>query len=104
MQGLSEPTSRGIIPRAIQQIFAHIHQASSAKIKFLVRASYLQIYNEVIYDLLNPNGTNLAIREDKKRGVRLSLNLFNYRLCLFKNYSYTGICRRPSRVRRAIAF
>jgi kinesin family protein 3/17 len=34
-----------------------------------VRASYLQIYNEIISDLLKPERTNLSIREDKKRGV-----------------------------------
>lgn len=37
--------------------------------KYLVRASYLQIYNEVISDLLKPEKTNLVIREDRKRGV-----------------------------------
>lgn len=35
----------------------------------MVRASYLQIYNEVISDLLRTDRTNLHIREDKKRGV-----------------------------------
>lgn len=35
----------------------------------MVRASYLQIYNEVISDLLKPSRSNLSIREDKKRGV-----------------------------------
>lgn len=34
-----------------------------------MRASYLQIYNEVISDLLKPEKTNLTIREDKRRGV-----------------------------------
>jgi len=28
--------------------------------------SYFELYNEVINDLLNPSGTNLTIREDKK--------------------------------------
>jgi kinesin family protein 15 len=28
----------------------------------------LEIYNEVITDLLNPSGSNLQIREDIKRG------------------------------------
>jgi kinesin family protein 15 len=28
----------------------------------------LEIYNEVITDLINPAGTNLQIREDIKRG------------------------------------
>ena len=37
--------------------------------RFLVRASYLQIYNEAISDLLKPERSNLTIREDKKRGV-----------------------------------
>lgn len=37
--------------------------------RFLVRASYLQIYNEAISDLLKPERSNLSIREDKKRGV-----------------------------------
>lgn len=34
-----------------------------------MRASYLQIYNEQISDLLKPERNNLTIREDKKRGV-----------------------------------
>jgi kinesin family protein 3/17 len=35
----------------------------------MVRASYLQIYNENISDLLKNDRTSLQIREDKKRGV-----------------------------------
>jgi hypothetical protein len=35
----------------------------------MVRASYLQIYNEVISDLLKNDWNNLQIREDKKKGV-----------------------------------
>ena len=35
----------------------------------MVRASYLQIYNEVISDLLKVERTSLQIREDKKKGV-----------------------------------
>ena len=35
----------------------------------MVRASYLQIYNEVISDLLKSDWNNLQIREDKKKGV-----------------------------------
>lgn len=34
---------RGIIPRAIEQIFGHIQQHASAQMRFLVRASYLQV-------------------------------------------------------------
>ena len=35
----------------------------------MVRASYLQIYNEVISELLKKDPNSLTIREDKKRGV-----------------------------------
>ena len=39
---------RGIIPRAIEQIFGHIQSYASPTMRFLVRASYLQIYNEQV--------------------------------------------------------
>lgn len=61
--------ARGIIPRAIEQIFDYIEANVSSTTRFLVRASYLQIYNESISDLLKPERNNLSIREDKKRGV-----------------------------------
>lgn len=61
--------NRGIIPRAIEQIFGHIQRHASPRMRFLVRASYLQIYNESISDLLKPERSNLSIREDKKRGI-----------------------------------
>ena len=35
----------------------------------MVRASYLQIYNDVISDLLKSDRNALQIREDAKRGV-----------------------------------
>jgi len=36
-----------------------------------VRASFLQIYNENISDLLKPTNVRLEIREDKKFGVKV---------------------------------
>ncbi|CAM9760071.1 unnamed protein product [Ectocarpus fasciculatus] len=72
MEGFKRGASaedRGIIPRAIEQVFAHIQRNASPRMRFLVRASYLQIYNEQISDLLKPERNNLTIREDKKRGV-----------------------------------
>ncbi|VDP98064.1 unnamed protein product [Trichobilharzia regenti] len=45
MQGVSEPSSqRGVIPRAFDQIFETI--SISEKTKYLVHASFLEIYNE----------------------------------------------------------
>lgn len=44
----SSVESRGIIPRAIEQIFLHIQKYASPRVRFLVRGSYLQIYNETV--------------------------------------------------------
>jgi len=69
MEGLSTEEGCGIIPRAIDDIFNYIQQVRSPGVRFLVRASYLQIYNEVISDLIKPERSNLAIHEDKKKGL-----------------------------------
>ena len=60
---------RGIVPRSMEEIFRFIQMQSSQNTTFMVRASYLQIYNEVISDLLKIDRTALQIREDKKKGV-----------------------------------
>lgn len=60
---------RGIVPRAMEEIFRYIQMQQNQNTTFMVRASYLQIYNEVISDLLKVDRTSLAIREDKKKGV-----------------------------------
>ncbi|XP_042145611.1 kinesin-II 85 kDa subunit [Ixodes scapularis] len=47
----SVPELKGIIPNTFAHIFGHIAKAGDDK-KFLVRASYLEIYNEEARDLL----------------------------------------------------
>ena len=63
--------SRGIIPRTIETIFSYIESNSNKNTKFIIRAAYLQIYNEMISDLLKPENANknLSIREDKQKGL-----------------------------------
>ena len=65
----STDEKRGIIPRSIEEIFNYIESYSNNNAKFMVRASYLQIYNEAVSDLLKAERVNLNIREDKKKGV-----------------------------------
>ena len=65
--------NRGIIQRTIEDIFNYIMTTSSENTKFIIRASYLQIYNEFISDLLKPEKKNLQIREDKKKGIYVDL-------------------------------
>ncbi|CAI9271666.1 unnamed protein product [Lactuca saligna] len=56
--------SPGIIPLAIKDAFCIIQETPSRE--FLLRLSYLEIYNEVVNDLLNPAGHHLRIREDNQ--------------------------------------
>lgn len=63
-----DEASRGLMPRSFEFLFRRIKE-DSADSEFLVRASYLEIYNEQIIDLLDPNSFNLQIREDIKKGV-----------------------------------
>eukprot|EP01135_Chromosphaera_perkinsii_P001013 Nk52_evm27s156 gene=Nk52_evmTU27s156 len=69
MEGLREPKDkRGIILQAFDHVFDRIHIADK-NIKFLVHASYLEIYNEDIKDLLNPGGEKLDLHEHPSKGV-----------------------------------
>ncbi|KAI5081694.1 hypothetical protein GOP47_0001437 [Adiantum capillus-veneris] len=54
--------SPGIIPLAVKDVFSIIQETPGRE--FLLRVSYLEIYNEVINDLLDPAGQNLRVRED----------------------------------------
>ena len=65
---LTDPL-RGMIPRSVEEVFEFIQSADSSDHKFLVRVSYVQIYNEVISDLLKSDRVALQIREEKKKGV-----------------------------------
>lgn len=47
-------------------------QATEESTKFLVTVSYLEIYNEVLHDLLNPTQTTLRIREHPELGILLA--------------------------------
>ncbi|KAL2913031.1 hypothetical protein HK105_207486 [Polyrhizophydium stewartii] len=72
MQGVPNvPQLRGIIPTTFHHIFDYISQTSQKK--FLVRVSFLEIYNEEIKDLLikankNPKG-GLDLKENPETGV-----------------------------------
>ena len=56
-------TEPGIIPRAVEDIFAKIYEAKNTQ--FLLRASFLQLYKEQIQDLLDTRTKNLRIREQQ---------------------------------------
>uniref|UniRef100_A0A0K0FJ41 Kinesin-like protein n=1 Tax=Strongyloides venezuelensis TaxID=75913 RepID=A0A0K0FJ41_STRVS len=59
---------RGVIPNSFEHIFQHI--SNSTQQQYLVRASYLEIYQEEIRDLLNKDSTiRLELKERPDIGV-----------------------------------
>lgn len=76
MSGLPDsPELRGITPRMNQALFEKIHEESVGTKRFLVMCSYFEIYNEIIFDLLNPVadrtklGGGLQIKEHPVMGI-----------------------------------
>ena len=68
--------SKGIIPKAFSHIFGYI-DSKDDDTKFLVRCSYLEIYNEGILDLLgNDHTAKHDVKEDPDKGIYVQ-NLTN---------------------------
>ena len=69
MEGVRDnPELRGIIPNAFEHIFQQIKRSPEGT-QYLVRASYLEIYNEEIWDLLNSKNGKLEVKERTDTGV-----------------------------------
>ncbi len=71
----ADAENRGIIPNAFDHIFGFIDDCPTnnpnSTMKFLVRCSYLEIYNEDIRDLLSSKQNldhKLELKEDPNRG------------------------------------
>ena len=63
---------RGLLPRVLDFIFHRIavqEQNLEKKVEFVCKVSYMEIYNERPFDLLEPDAQNLIIREDSRIGV-----------------------------------
>mmetsp|Transcript_1194 Transcript_1194/g.1942 ORF Transcript_1194/g.1942 Transcript_1194/m.1942 type:complete len:951 (-) Transcript_1194:160-3012(-) len=73
MQGPNDPPEmRGVIPNSFSHIFDHVK--ASKDVEYLVRCSYLEIYNEVIRDLLGDqkNPLKCDLKEDPQKGIVVS--------------------------------
>jgi len=68
------PSNPGLIPSLNHDLFSRIQGAVDSgtdkeKVMFLVTVTYVEIYNEVLRDLLNPTDQKLEIRESTAKGV-----------------------------------
>jgi len=64
---MGDQQNEGVIPKAVGEIYDYIEKHPSRE--FLIRVSYMEIYNEEIKDLLNPSKTNLKVHENSQRQV-----------------------------------
>lgn len=55
-----------MIPQALSEVFRLVGRTRNKE--FLLKLSMMEIYNEVLNDLLNPAKTNLKLREDSRKG------------------------------------
>lgn len=63
-------SDEGIVPLMNQRIFEMLNtKQKENNSEFLVTAAYMEIYNEVIRDLLNPTEKQLKVREHPKLGI-----------------------------------
>ncbi|RUS22443.1 hypothetical protein BC937DRAFT_89158 [Endogone sp. FLAS-F59071] len=76
LDGNLNSENQGIVPRAIHALFASLHkqQRESSRFSYQVYVSFLELYNEDLVDLLNPqkkaNGEQtVSIREDKQGNI-----------------------------------
>ncbi|XP_029505517.1 kinesin-like protein KIF3B isoform X1 [Oncorhynchus nerka] len=69
MEGVrNDPERRGVIPNSFEHVFTHISRSQNQQ--YLVRASYLEIYQEEIRDLLSKDQSGrLELKERPDTGV-----------------------------------
>lgn len=62
----------GIIPNAVQELFTVLQQRQQRQAygeQYQVYLSFLEVYNEQVFDLLESSGRVLSVREDQEKGI-----------------------------------
>jgi len=93
MMGASgDATNKGVIPRLNEDLFIKIDDklakmGDGSETKFLLSVTFLEIYNEVVKDLLNPSTKQLKIRESPELGIYVE------DLCELVVHNYADVMR-----------
>eukprot|EP00092_Neocalanus_flemingeri_P020290 GFUD01021979.1.p1 GENE.GFUD01021979.1~~GFUD01021979.1.p1 ORF type:complete len:1250 (+),score=420.04 GFUD01021979.1:230-3979(+) len=68
-----DPILEGVIPRSVKDIFKYISENTDSE--FLVKVSFMELYNEQLFDLLSnkprKEDTMVDIREDGNKGIKI---------------------------------
>src|SRR5690349_20794139 len=79
MEGVPDDENlRGVTPNSFHHIFSQVAQAGS-NTEFLVRMTFLEIYKEEVFDLLNKEDrVKMDVKEDTKIGAFVVPDLSEY--------------------------
>ena len=73
---------KGIIPNSFAHIFGHIFRKADSDLAFLVRVSYLEIYNEEVRDLLGKD-QNLRLEVKERPDIGVYVKVINFEQLFF---------------------
>ncbi|MCJ8731080.1 hypothetical protein PDJAM_G00191800 [Pangasius djambal] len=92
---------RGVIPRSFEYLFflisREVEKSAGAK-SFLCKCSFIEIYNEQVFDLLDSASASLFLREDIKKGVFVEGAVEKYAASAAEAYQVLSMGWRNRRV------
>ena len=90
MEGGKDPATEGLMPRAFRHIIDKIGLNTNKEKKFLIRATYLEIYNEMVRDLLGKDPTK-ALKVKQVNDHCIIRTFFHRGLCLSTETETRGV-------------
>jgi hypothetical protein len=76
---------RGIIPRAFEDVFALLNaeaEKNPNSFKFSLKCSFLELYNEILYDLLQPGDVQVYVQATSENIGVAEFDVTSYNECL----------------------
>jgi hypothetical protein len=95
---MGTPEDPGIIPRLCGDLFDHVREMSTELMTFTVEVSYVEIYNENMYDLLSADAKDSHKKPLKMRNHKCVIGTLHFCLSLFL------WCCSAVRTRHAVPF
>ncbi|KNC76730.1 hypothetical protein SARC_10787 [Sphaeroforma arctica JP610] len=68
---LGTETEPGVMVLTIQELYRRMEENASEK-TYEISVTYVEVYNEILNDLMEPSKKNLPLREDKEQGMVVS--------------------------------
>ena len=87
---IQDEKMKGVVPRAASAIFNYINKCEG-EVDFIVKCSMLEIYREVLNDLLSTEKQDLKIKDHPQKGIfvhNLTETVNIYFILLFSNFFF----------------